>query len=237
MALSIPVFANNLEFGRVFDSARTRGDYIILDNGANEGSQAQPEGLFSYARILRANEIVLPDVLGDRDKTIQAIDAFLAKHTTVNSMYKFMAVLQGTTMRQIIWSARYLSEKPMIKVLGVPRLLAAALGQSCRIDIANHIERSMPGRFQIHLLGANPLWPGEVRAAAKYAGHIRSMDTSMPFNYYLQGSEMNLTSRTKVARRPDYFSQYFTDKNPNLLIHNIQTMMEWANATAPVSSV
>lgn len=242
LTLGIPSCMGNKDYLNVYGQAKLRGDKITMDNGAAEGSPIVLETMNEYAKIIRANEIVLPDVLGNRDRTVDAIENYLAKYPRIHTLYKCMAVVQGTGLRQLIWMVHYLADRKEIKTLGLPRILTQSLGKeeaSVRIDLANTIERLHPGRFEIHFLGANPQWPGELLAVSRYAGHVRSMDTSMPFNYALCGRRVTSTVNVinpPVTRPTEYFTKPHKDDRPVLLTENIRTMMEWARAGAKTPS-
>lgn len=241
LTLGIPSCMSNKDYLNTYGQAKLRGDTIIMDNGAAEGSPIVPQVMNDYARIICANEIVLPDVLGNRDRTVDAIENYLARHPNIAGLYRCMAVVQGKGLRELVWMIHYLADRKEVTSLGLPRILTQSLGKedlSIRLDLANTIARLHPGRFDIHLLGANPQWPGEVRAAAKYASHIRSMDTSMPFNYTLYGRRIksNLLGESPIARPTEYFTKVHKDDHPTLLRDNIRTMMEWANVGAKAPS-
>jgi hypothetical protein len=94
--------------------------------------------------------------------------------------------------------------------------------------MANWIEERYPHKFAIHLLGTNPAWLGEVRAAHKYAEHIRSVDTSMPFNYGLMGVALSSMAE-KLTRDRNYFvHDWGKNANVGLLRDNVRTFMSWA---------
>lgn len=228
MALAIADYMTNPKLMRTLSTARDRGDHIILDNGAAELNTAAPSPhMMICGKAVNAHEIVLPDVLGDQAMTMKAVDRFLEEIPQVETYHDLMAVTQGVNMREIKQLVGCFASMPQIKVLGIPRLLMGILGTAARIDIANMIEHAHPGRFQIHLLGANPLWPVEIRHAAKYASHIRSVDTSLPFNYALAGVSLRGNAPQIVYRTPDYFT---SAKKPQegLVLDNIKVIMEWA---------
>lgn len=231
MALAITPVYDSAAYMDTYTKAKERGHYIIMDNGANERMPISGPEITRFAAKFRANEIVLPDVVSSCKQTIEAVDRYLSFHPEIHSMYNCMLVLQGKTMSELLDLAKRYSETEAVQVLGIPRVVIDELEcKSARIDLANAIERSMPRRFTIHLLGAAPSWPKEVKYAATYAPHIRSMDTSLPFNYYLAGYELNSPTSDRPVQRPaHYFTRWHNDGDTRLLSHNIQVLMDWAN--------
>lgn len=228
MALATTACFKNPDYVELYQSVT---DFIILDNGANEDGQSAPaDRIDFYAETIGASEIVLPDVMGNRDRTINAIDRFLISHRGIAEKYRCMAVLHAPTQRQTLNTVAYYEDNPYIKTLGIPRMYVDQVGQlGARISLAGEIQKFYGDRFAIHFLGAVPEWPAEVRSAAKYVPFIRSLDSSLPFNFTIAGLKLADNSR-KVVRRPaTYFTRDFGGLNRDLLKANIDTFKEWAN--------
>jgi hypothetical protein len=229
MALAIPECLNCIDYVNLYKEASELKHHITLDNGAAEGPMADLEEFTRAADRMGVAEIVLPDIIGNKLKTITAVDNFLDRYPFAGRKFQCMAVLHGNTMREAIQAARYYANHvPSVTTLGLPRVLITLLeSKSARIDLANVIERTFPKRFQIHLLGASAYWPAEVRFVAKYAGHVRSMDTSMPFNFAL--ANKRLTEPTKVVRPDKYFTTIHPDDRSQLVLENVYILKGWAN--------
>jgi hypothetical protein len=146
-----------------------------------------------------------------------------------------MAVAHGTRVqvRQLIEAY---ADFQRIEVIGIPRALVTEQNKAERIDLANWIERHFPERFRIHLLGASEFWPKEIYSAVRYAPHIRSVDTSMPFNYALLGESLNAPHPVAIKRFDRYFENA-RDFDLKLVGENIQTMQGWINVETPISQV
>lgn len=210
-------------------AAAANGIPIIMDNGIAEGVQLTPRQLFQAYHTFGANELVVPDELGEARKTMDRVTRYLDSiHVTDGDL---MAVAQGTdetTVRRVIDNyARWRK----ITVLGIPRLLGRHIGPDARLNLAKYVDKQYPGRFQIHLLGAQPNWPGEVYAAAKEVPFIRSFDTSLPYNYALAGRQLDPRAvglTTSTVRPAGYFehNHVLTD----LMIRNEKVIKQWANA-------
>jgi hypothetical protein len=228
MGLCVGSCINSPWYTTALTEASRRGDYVILDNGAAEGDRCANRVLKETANLINAREIVLPDVIGQRGRTLTDIQTYLKYHS--DSTKNYMAVVQGRDFDDL---RRFVKDVVDLQVLtlGIPRDLVATITLSARLDLANWIESEFPGRFQIHFLGTNPLWIDEIKQAAKYAGHVRSVDTSAPFvyagrNLFLGDSD---TRKFKnVQRSQGYLKGEFALMYPPLLDRNIQVMKAWA---------
>jgi len=240
LALAIPTALKNPLYVGAYRRAASRGDYIVLDNGAAEGQTAPDKQLLEAARMLRAQEIVAPDVIKDSFATIARTKTFCSKFGEDLVGLKVMAVAQGNKLANFRTCIDNLARLSKVGVIGIPRHIIDTLdSKAARIDLANWIQEAYPLRFGIHLLGTNPRWLHEIKSAATYAPHIRSVDSSLPFTYTIQNTRLSTTTKT-FTRHPRFFTMDWSRDVPaNLLRDNIQTFMEWAGAkigtTAPVS--
>lgn len=237
LALAMPELVDNPAYVSVMDRAHRGGDFIIIDNGAAEGARVTDAKLFAAAKVLHANEIVLPDTLGDWFLTMQQCNAFMAENRIGLEQFEgnFMFVAQGKSREQVEQAIRAVVRYDRVTTIGLPRnLIGYTQNQTIRIDVANWIESTYGERFKIHLLGVSAGNLREIKWAARYAGHIRSIDSSLPFNYAIKGRDLNRAADVmETINRPD---QYF-ERNWNaaairraLIISNIDAFKGWAGA-------
>lgn len=240
LALATPETLNNPFYVGAYRRAASRGDYIILDNGAAEGQAAPDKQIIDAAKVLRAQEVVAPDVIRDSQATVSRTKTFCSKFESDLVGTKVMAVVQGNKLASFRTCVDNLARISKVKIIGIPRHAIDTLdSKAARIDLANWIMEAYPLRFGIHLLGTNPKWLHEIKAAVNYSPHVRSVDSSLPFNYTIQHTRLSSTTKT-FSRHPRFFTMDWSRDVPaNLLRDNIQTFMEWAGAkvgtTAPVS--
>lgn len=232
--LTLPHMFSNLDYRATYIRAAQRGDYIVLDNGEAEGVRVTGLNLRKMALEVEANEVVAPDIIGDKAKTCAAVHQFFrhAEGETskeVDAVVRYMAVVQGQNMAELKACVEYYAGIPKIRVLGIPRHLLVTIEQSSvRIDLANWIRDFHFGRFEIHLLGTSPSWIQEVRYASKYAPHIRSVDTSMPFNYAIAGIPIQHDTRKTIPRPLTYFTKDHSTLDTSLIKYNVDRLLEWA---------
>ena len=228
------------EYLETYQHARGRGDYIILDNGAAEGATVGDALLMHRAQQLRADEIVIPDVMGRSNDTVRRMWRFfdnLNEMTYPWKDYRYMAVAQGGNEAEVKKCIEEFVKCYNIKVLGIPRHLVKTLANHMiRVDLAKWLQEEYPKRFEIHFLGAAPTFPGEPFVVSRYNVPVRSMDTSLAFNYAIAGRELKRPVLAgepivNVVTRPEgYWSRRWNTavKTP-LLVQNLQTLEDWAD--------
>lgn len=236
LALAIPDLMDHRPYCELYRRASRLGDYVVLDNGAAEGTPVDNTTLVHYANLLSASEVVLPDVMFETSLTVKAVKSFLANDQySLGPLVKYMGVVQGNSWSKLLKCVDEYS-KMAVKVLGIPRHLLTTCGRpAIRIDLANKIEQEYGSRFEIHFLGTNVAWLAEVECIGKYAPHVRSLDSSLPFNYALAGRKLERTGQL-VLRPSNYFDvDHSTGINRELLRNNVQTFLNWAGANAEAS--
>jgi len=217
------------------------GNFIILDNGEAEGAQVDFETLISYAAELDADEVVLPDVMKDAQRTIHRIEEFLQWYD--NSEWgggrrrNFMFVAQGTTYEEVqSMMGEVMEDKEMsknISAVGIPRHLVETLNDNqARVELAYYFhERYSNSDYApvaIHFLGASPVYVEEV-GDLQSIGIGRGMDTSLPYNATYHSVELGGLTPDVVSRPDGYFDLDHQAFNSQLLEKNIHTMMDWAH--------
>lgn len=229
--LTLAQRAQDKNYKAAYDTAYKRGDFIIVDNGANEGEAVLPGALTLAVKKLHGSEVVLPDVFYDPASTLARAEEYIVQYD--DWKVRNMVVAQGRTVQEIKSMICKLSNRKFRRVgtIGLPRHLLETLNlPAVRIDLANWIHDTFGQTFSIHLLGTSHLWPSEVKRAAMYAPFIRSVDTSLPFNYAIANKQLDMAKVTDNIKRPN---SYFADGwhlDPVLVDDNINTLMDWAGA-------
>lgn len=205
--------------------------YIILDNGANENYKADNEELLSATHEFNVNEIVMPDVMGNFHMTLVKAEEFIRDYKKdVPQNVKLGFVLHGTSSNNVRDNFNALRKTyvyPYVSVVYLPRILASEKFPRTRIQAASWI-RSYQEK-EIHFLGASPFLLDELSILRDIAGSkaIRSMDTSAPYVYAMNGEYV---ASGKVLKRDDYSywkSPMDLQTRKRALI-NCATMDEWA---------
>lgn len=100
-------------------------EYILLDNSAFElGESMDGNLLMQYAKKLKVNEIIIPDVYRDKDKTLQLTNEFIEKNwmeCQINNI-KMMGVPQGKDENELFNCLIEMLYNTHIKVIGLNKL-------------------------------------------------------------------------------------------------------------------
>lgn len=203
-------------------------DYIILDNGAYEDQRVPFHKLYKLANTLQVNELVMPDVLGDKQKTL---DVWLDAYQTVVDHHRktrtrfpthLMSVPQGKDIDEWIECAIRMVNVGLVDVLGVPKLLLEYEGPQSRINAITRLKEAIPREAfpQMHLLGCGkhpeePAW-----AYNEHPDVVRSVDSSIAYVYTVNG--LKITEGSRPKKTIDFENP--ADCDIQLLIEN---MNEW----------
>lgn len=207
-----------LEEPRYADYYRVKhdnGDFIMMDNGAPEDELVSLEGLKRAAEMIRPDEIILPDVLADSDRTIEA--------TTNLEVLAFVpprqraVTPQGNTLDEWLSCANYFVETLDFATLCIPKHTERF--PNGRVGILRTIKKlGWDQDYNVHLLG---VWGDpyvEVRSLVEAAPWVRGIDTAAPFA--LAQHKIVMTVDT-----PHYSHVWGRDFNSQIAKENIETML------------
>jgi hypothetical protein len=207
-------------------------DYVVLDNGAAEGSTYGWNQLRNLAHRLLPQEIVLPDKLRDRFATFDNARQARVFLEGLDFDVNLMAVCQGETLADIVFCANQYANIEGISVIGLPRVLNEQFGKESRVKFAESFASdSHVGHMPIHCLGASYFWPQEMKELAKLP-NVRSMDTSMPYVFGYAGMSLEASVPKNGIKRPDnYFGlDYPQNGNREVVEQNVRLCLQWAQA-------
>jgi hypothetical protein len=231
--LMLPQLCDNPTYAGAYRShCKDPRTYVILDNGAAEGHAPNKIELLQYANRFKVDEIVLPDVLGDMNKTLELSRECLdyMHMTTTIKQFNTMFVCQGADQFEFVERADIAARWPEVTSIGIPRhTLVTCDNKLARVSIANILQSGERFNKQIHFLGASPFSPTEAKLLADPSVTtqrlVRGMDTSMPFNYAYK--LMNLRDGVVVNRVDDYFSLPSDAFDVGFLQQQIDTYLKW----------
>ncbi len=210
-----------------FYQTKTDKDFIILDNGIAEGFEFGAKHLLTLANEVGADEIVIPDTMGDANDTLAKAQYF-ARYAQPE--YQYMFVLQGKTVEEVMFCLNNLDNGAMftyVTTIGIPRHFHK-IDKNFRFNLTEHlIKEAFNDKFEIHFLGASS-WMREVVILAEAVQHIenfRGIDTSMPIYMGLEGFHIN-DQFPWIPRPENFFNR--TDDNAKLVQGNIDTYLDWA---------
>jgi hypothetical protein len=184
---------------------RAETKFKMLDNGAWEhGKALDTKTILKWAKLTKADEIVLPDVLFNREQTIDRTNEFIDSLTSKQlKQYKWAYVPQGKDPLE--WIASYTSAHTWypFNTICIPKWLqskfharSSIIGYLLRHNLWKH-------EFAHHLLGIDIL--SELLCIPKDV--IRSIDSAKPitYGYYMQRLKADLQhfNRPPLTARPN----------------------------------
>jgi hypothetical protein len=222
----------------VEDVCRISDEFVILDNGLAENQQIKPVALIAIGTYYGVDEIVVPDVLGKREASVERAVDFMVELDRVREDHDYpnslAFVAQGETVAETTQCAvDYLDNSATgahVATIMIPRRLVSPEQPHARLQVAQNLYNAGLGGVNIHLLGASKYFPQELRVAARDYPFIRSLDTSMPYVFAQHGVKVDSghmpphrdSSQKYWGWRPP--SQYHRD----VVSHNVNTMKRWA---------
>jgi hypothetical protein len=148
--------------------------HVILDNGAAEGKMLSDEALLELAALLQPSELVVPDVMHDCYRTVDALRHFYPK---VPAPLNLMVVIQGKTWYEINYCLDH-ALRHNVHSVALPKLLCQHLGSNARLAAAELI-RDTNESIPIHCLGCSKRALAEAKDLARQ-GIVRSIDSASP---------------------------------------------------------
>jgi len=202
--------------------------FVILDNGIAEGTPISTGQLIVMAHEFGVDEIVIPDHMAEAKATLDEYTSFwdYARESESLSGLRTMFVLQGNNKDEF-YALADIATAPRFKAttIGIPRhALTTCHDPLIRLKLAKYI-KARNKKKDIHLLGASPEFPGELRNF-RHTGLVRSTDTSSPFNYAWAGEILH-QSNAPVRRPANYFYQPFETFHLDKVEKNIKKIRQW----------
>ncbi len=111
---------NNTGYKNFYRECAKQGDFVILDNGANEGKLIRGREYIDIAKYIKPAEIIAPDVFLDCDATIKETNSFLENDLPlIDHEVDVMAVPQGKTKEDYNACWDYFATKEEIDTIGL----------------------------------------------------------------------------------------------------------------------
>jgi hypothetical protein len=204
--------------------------YKILDNGVSEtGRPLAPTELMDLALSQQVDEIVVPDIMGNADGTIELAEQFKRTVPRLLSV-KYMGVAQGTIMSDFYRCVEYWLAQDWVSTIAFPRCIQIR-GDHARWEAVEYWQDDILGAGKdIHCLGSTQDIT-EVKALSNL--HIRGIDTCMPIDFARSGLNLqevqNGPNRVRYLGRTDgYFDWVPSEDQNRLVVQNCNTYLEWA---------
>jgi hypothetical protein len=201
---------------------RKKGSYLVLDNSAHEFRKGETAGsLREQAVSIRAQEVVVPDVLFDAAGTVESATCALETwfETTDSQMARLNPALMyvpqahnqtewTTCLMDLVSMHKYIVQRRDIRsdfVIGISKDYETwPDGIPGLLRIAHEVVRSH--KAKVHLLGwGRKLW--DLGVLAREYSWVRSTDSAKPFVYAAKG--ITLEPWKEIPKYPGRSGNYF----------------------------
>lgn len=205
---------------------------IIMDNSLIElGYPMRVRDVIEAARVVNAQKVVLPDVLGSLEETLtlvqQAYEDFYMLPLDVTAGLKMVAVVQGESREEC---SRCLHEYSKLGVeISIPRVLVSILGS--RMDVIR--EAYSMGFRNMHLLGFSDNLIDDV-SSVRMPG-VKGIDSAVPIRAGVKGLYMALDDMDfskNLGPRGSYWETDVEKMNAvdlSTICSNLYSYRKWIN--------
>lgn len=202
----------NEQYKEHFAKMAKTGRFVMMDNGAAEGSQLQPERLLEMYEQINPTEIVLPDTLYEPGSTIQKSRNFLAllDERGLGAKYRVMAVPQGRTLDEWAACARVFVKDTRVDSIGVSKFLNIGThDRYVRVKACNILEQLIKeynrDTLEVHLLGCDegPLIVKTIHEAHPF---VRGCDSAFAYLQAQAKVMMSLGNDSRPAGTIDFIN-------------------------------
>jgi hypothetical protein len=194
------IVKTNPEYAEFYRNQVKMGHFIIMDNGAAEGTNPSSIELMEVYPLVNPSEIVLPDVVYDKHETLKRTEEAYIRfcQAGLDKTIRFMAVPQGRTFEEWRSCAEIMIQQDAIKTLGVSKFVTPKFQEEMGADANVRLEcvdaiNELKAQYnrpdiEIHLLGcwSNPKEIGEIAKA--YGDLVRGTDSAIAYVYARAGA-------------------------------------------------
>lgn len=231
LLLAHDVLAEPDEYQHVYGDLG-QGKVIILDNSIIElGAPLGIEDLARASEIIEPDYLVIPDVMGDMQGTIDLAEGFTQEYFRMNGKHDgphLLAVVHGETILEYRECAQELCKMHRVMALSAPRIATEILGS--RMGVVMDLVRWHPHKH-LHLLGFSDNILDDV-SCARVPG-VEGIDSAVPIRAGVKGIELTLDFQIDCGPRGDFWN---TTMHPvyayeRTIKDNIDDFREWIDTT------
>lgn len=168
--------------------------YKIVDCSACElGTGVSMSEVFKAARIIGANEIILPDKVMSDDSLQMSLDALFSLTEKQLNEFKIAIVIQGSSVKQALRTVKTLCKNHDAMVMIDTIMIPKWFNTSARVILTQEVRKYVPNK-NIHWLGLGDDIDYCINRARDI--NIRTMDTG----YFLSVAQDKMTNIFKHER-------------------------------------
>lgn len=184
-------------------------NFITLDNGCAEHDLVTEQVLIDVVNELQPNEVIPPDILFDKDKTLESFYSFINKVSNVD----IFACPQGNCLEDWVECYKQMKDNLQTKVLGISKLaVPVCFGNMQKYEQDKEIEKSR--NLCVDYLSDNGLIDKPL--------HFLGMGDPLEFCYYQNHKFDNVqqmfrsTDSCYTVLAAYNYIQFQTNKNPRI---------------------
>jgi hypothetical protein len=201
---------------------------FIMDTSVIElGMPMTANEILRAARTIRAQVLVLPDIIGDKEATHSQVEDYFTMLDTVDDEHiplYHMFVPQGTSLPEYLDSLEWACQATdLINWIGLPRDALQFDGITSRRTLIDACSVIMPG-VPIHLLGMSDNILDDV-LSCRHSPVIMGLDSAVPIRAGLKHMQLKL-SVNDYGKRGNYWDTIVDGSNGILPIVNMQWFRE-----------
>lgn len=213
------VVKQSKEYAEFYKRMSQEGKYVLMDNGAAENSQLQPEELLSMYDIIKPTEIVIPDTLCNSQATIAKCVEFCERYADLP--YKFMAVPQGRNLDEWSECALQMIQNERVNSIGISKFLNIVTKdmyarKKAVSSIEYFVEKYHRRDIEVHLLGCEE-GPKIVRTIQKGSTLVRGCDSAFAYIAAKAGVTSIDNSTTRPVGTIDFIDGKYIKNTKKLL--------------------
>jgi hypothetical protein len=213
------------------------GSFVIMDNSIIElGYPVDAETMQEALCIVPSQVVVLPDILGESDATIEMSFVAADKYRTLlDPKIMYMGVPQGRCLEELKYCAKEMWHIEGLGCWGIPRHITGLIGSRREFTkwIWDEPEMRLPAKPRgafIHLLGFSDDMEDDILAS--HLPGVLGIDSAVPIR---MGQNKQLISRLQQAHTPrkdwwDTATRHITAET----IANLALIRNWVQFRAPV---
>lgn len=219
-------YCKDTKYKQYFIDAKKKGRYIIMDNGIAEDNLISNKELVELAIEMKADELVIPDKIGDYKRSYEQKISFLEEYYDIlhKNNIKTQGVIQGKTFHEYLKAFLDLEEDKRVDVIGLPFRM-----NYCQFNETTKDENHMWNRLMfleyiksykpMHLLGNN--LPTELLCITN--PQVRSCDSKLMARYGLNKQIWDFDDKSKPKKRL-YVNSKMTTKQIEIAVKNINML-------------
>ncbi len=206
-----------------YNDRHNRGDFIILDNGANEGVDFDDHKLVAMATEGNCAEVVAPDYPRDGLISTNRTLGFSAQYRTMlrERGVRIMGAPQGGTLKT--WLENFHLLRHQVDTIGVSKVCERIPGITSRFELVAMIAQY---NITIHLLGADQRL-SDIDWYTKFP-NVRGVDTQKPVSggFHEMGFHEGGQKPPSINLGEDLSTS--NSAQDKIILANIRTYREWA---------